>query len=255
MAYKDWNSEQLTVALNLYWKIPYNKISGSSNLKIKETAEIIGRSPGALAYKLMNFTSLDPEKQKTGNKGKHGASKADKIIWDKYYNKWEELAIDSYEVLSKMKANFLEENIFFEEEIFSQGLEKKQIVNIRINQADFRQRILASYNEKCCITGLNIKSLLVASHIVPWSKNDSERLNPRNGLCLNSIHDKAFDTGLLTITSDFKIKLSKEILNVFNHDVVQDIFIKYENKQIFLPERYLPSKDFLDYHNNNIFII
>lgn len=125
MAHTDWNSEQLTIALNLYWKIPYNKISGSSNFKIKEIAEIIGRSPGALAYKLMNFTSLDPEKQKNGNKGKDGASKADKVIWEKYYNKWEELAIDSYEILSKMDNKSLEENIFFEEEIFSKGIEKK----------------------------------------------------------------------------------------------------------------------------------
>lgn len=254
MAYTDWNSDQLTVALNLYWKIPYNKISGSSNFKIKQIAKIIGRSPGALAYKLMNFTSLDSEKQKKGNKGKDGASKADKIIWEKYYNKWEKLAVDSYEILARMNNQSLEEFISLEDEIFSKGLEKKQIVNIRLNQSDFRQRILASYNERCCITGLNVKSLLVASHIIPWSINDNERLNPRNGLCLNSIHDKAFDKGLLTVTTDFKIKLSDEILKDCNQVAIQDIFIKYENKRIFLPERYIPSKDFLDYHNNNIFI-
>lgn len=253
MAHTDWSNEQLIVALNLYWKIPYNKISGSSNFKIKQIAEIIGRSPGALAYKLMNFTSLDAEKHKNGNKGKDGASKADKIIWDKYYNEWEKLAVDSYEILSKMNNQPFQEFIPFEDEIFSRGLEKKQIVSVRLNQSDFRLRILASYNEKCCITGVNIKSLLVASHIIPWSINDNERLNPRNGLCLNSIHDKAFDKGLLTITTDFKIKLSGEILKVSNQIAVQDIFIKYENKHILLPERYLPSKDFLDYHNNNIF--
>jgi putative restriction endonuclease len=73
MARDNWNREQLIVALNLYWKIPYNKISGSSNSLIRKIAPIINRTPAALAYKLMNFTSLDAEKQKNGNKGKSAA--------------------------------------------------------------------------------------------------------------------------------------------------------------------------------------
>jgi hypothetical protein len=47
MAARDsWNREQLIVALNLYWKIPYNKISGSSNSVIKqvESPDAVGDS-------------------------------------------------------------------------------------------------------------------------------------------------------------------------------------------------------------------
>jgi len=89
MARDNWNREQLIVALNIYWKIPYNKISGSSNNMIKEIAPIINRTPAALAYKLMNFTSLDSEKQKIGNKGKSAASSSDKEIWNEYFGNWE----------------------------------------------------------------------------------------------------------------------------------------------------------------------
>ncbi len=112
---------------------------------------------------------------------------------------------------------------------------------------------MASYNEKCCITGISFTSLLVASHIIPWSKNKQERLNPRNGICLNNIHDKAFDKGLITITSDFKVKLSDAILSKRRDYNIQKYFIEYENQPINLPDRFSPSIEFLEYHNLIIF--
>lgn len=254
MARENWTREQLIVALNLYWKIPYNKISGSSNSVIQQIAVVIGRKPAALAFKLMNFTSLDAEKQKIGNKGKSAASLSDKIIWNEYFGKWEKLALDSSIILSVIQNKPIEDIIDLDPELkFAEGKEKERIVKIRVNQSDFRQRILASYNERCCITGISITSLLVASHIIPWSKNIQERLNPRNGICLNNIHDKAFDNGLLTITADYKIKLSKTILLKKKEISIQKYFLEYENQTIILPDRFLPSQEFLEYHNQNIF--
>lgn len=254
MARDNWNREQLIVALNLYWKIPYNKISGSTNSLIQQIAPIISRKPSALAYKLMNFTSLDSEKQKIGNKGKSAASSSDKEIWNEYFGKWEELAIDSSVILSAIQNKPIDEILKLEDAYeFVEGKEKVRLVKTRVNQNDFRQRILASYNEKCCITGISFTSLLVASHIIPWSKNKQERLNPRNGICLNNIHDKAFDKGLITITSDFKVKLSDAILRKRNESNIQKYFIEYENQPIILPDRFIPSFEFLEYHHQNIF--
>lgn len=150
MARDNWNKEQLIVALNLYWKIPYNKISGSSNQLIINTAPYINRTPAALAYKLMNFTSLDAEKQKIGNKGKSAASSSDKEVWNEYFGNWEKLAFDSSLILSKIQNKSIEQIAEIETEFeFKEGREKERIVKTRINQNDFRQRILASYNEKC----------------------------------------------------------------------------------------------------------
>jgi len=255
MARDNWNREQLIVALNLYWKIPYNKISGSSNSEIKRIAPIINRSPAALAYKLLNFTSLDAEKQKIGNIGKSAASSSDKEIWYEYFGQWEKLALDSLAILAAIQNKQIEEILEFEEpELkFAEGIEKESIVKTRVNQSDFRQRILAAYNEKCSITSISIPSLLVASHIIPWSKNTQERLNPRNGICLNNIHDKAFDKGLITITTDFKVKLSDALLQKKKEINIQKYFIVYENQSIILPDRFSPSIDFLEYHHQNIF--
>ena len=81
------------------------------------------------------------------------------------------------------------------------GKEKERIIKTRVNQSLFRKVVLATYNNKCCITGLAQPELLIASHIIPWSVNEKERLNPSNGICLNALHDKAFDSGLIAILS------------------------------------------------------
>lgn len=254
MAKDNWTREQLIVALNLYWKIPYNKISGSSNVLIQQIAPKINRTAAALAYKLMNFTSLDAEKQKIGNKGKSAASSLDKEIWNEYFGKWEKLSFDSLTILSSIQNKSITEILELEDDYeFIEGKEKIRLVNTRVNQNDFRQRILASYNEKCCITGISFKPLLVASHIIPWSQNKQERLNPRNGICLNNFHDKAFDKGLITITHDFKVKLSEVILSKRKDKNIQKYFIEYDNQPISLPDRFSPSVEFLEYHHLNIF--
>lgn len=112
--------------------------------------------------------------------------------------------------------------------------------------------ILASYENKCCVTGLPIKELLVASHIVPWRDDVINRLNPKNGLCLNSIHDKAFDKGLLTFDEDFRIVLSSKISKLDDEGSKQ-LLINYDRMQIRMPTKFLPSQDFMEYHRKNIF--
>ncbi|MEI6410190.1 MAG: HNH endonuclease [Bacteroidota bacterium] len=249
-----WTREELIIALNLYWKTPYNKISGSTNSEIKDLAKVIGRTPASIAYKLMNFTSLDAERQKKGNKGKESAGKLDEIIWNEYHNDWERLAIDSVTALSKIQQKPIESFLNLDEDVKDYtGTEKERIIKTRINQYDFRRRILASYNGKCCISGIDLPNLLVASHIIPWSVNETERLNPRNGLCLNYLHDRAFDTGLITITPEFRVRLSSKIKKSKKSKNWDDLFLQFEDKLIELPDRFMPDIQFLIWHNHKVF--
>lgn len=71
-------------------------------------------------------------------------------------------------------------------------------------------------------------------------------MNPCNELCLSPLYDMAFDKGLITVTPDYKIKLSVELKNVFSFS--DAFFLPFENKEITLPQRFMPSKEFLDYH-------
>ena len=133
-----------------------------------------------------------------------------------------------------------------------EGADILQIVATRLNQDFFRNAVLSSYRYACCITGMADPELLIASHIKPWKDSDwkKERTNPRNGLCLNALHDKAFDRGLLTVLPDYTVRISSKLSG--NDDGT--MWIKQCDKQsIILPERFLPCKEFLEYHNDVVF--
>jgi putative restriction endonuclease len=248
----NWSREETIVAFNVYCKIPF-KSSRKSNPTIIKYANIIGRSPSALNMKVGNFGRLDPELKKQGIVGLSHGSKMEEEVWNEFNGNWEKLAYESELLIAKFANKSLEETIAIETADIKQGLDREAVVKQRVNQNFFRSTVLSSYYYRCCITGLSIPDFLVASHILPWSKNKSHRLNPRNGLCLNAIHDKAFDRGFLTITPDFFIKTSKAFRDFANEKAVQDFFIKYENQKINLPDRFLPARDFLEYHYQNIF--
>lgn len=201
--------------------------------------------------KIGNIGRLDPELKKQGIVGlKHG-SKLEEEVWEEFNGDWESLAFESEALIAKLSDKSIEEVVEIED--IKEGVDKEVLVKQRVNQNFFRSTILSSYYFKCCITGLSIPEFLVSSHIVPWSKNKENRLNPRNGLCLNSLHDKAFDRGFLTITPDYVVKLSSSFGDYLESYSVQEYFVKYQDQKIMLPDKFLPKKDFLDYHNQNIF--
>ncbi|MDO7172114.1 HNH endonuclease [Mariniflexile sp. AS56] len=250
MAKNNWTKEETIVAFNVYCKIPF-KNSSKSNPTVIKYANIIGRSPSALNMKIGNFGRLDPELKKQGITGLVNGSKLEEEVWNEFNGNWDELAFESEELIAKFQNKEVKEiNL----ENLPEGKERETTIKTRINQSFFRSAILSSYNIKCCITGLSIPEFLVASHIIPWSKDKNNRTNPHNGLCLNSIHDKAFDKGFITVTPDFKIRVSKYFSSYSKDKAVNDFFIKHENQNITKPERFLPKKEFLDYHFQNIFI-
>lgn len=249
----NWTREETIVAFNVYCKIPFKK-SSKTNETIIKYANIIGRSPSALNMKVGNFGRFDPELKKQGIVGLGNGSKLDEIVWKEFQGNWEKLAYESELLIAKFQDKKIEEIVDYETVEFPLGTEKEAIIKQRVNQSFFRSTILASYNSKCCITGLSIIEFLVASHIKPWKADEKNRLNPHNGLCLNSIHDKAFDKGFITITPDFKVKVSKHFDEFKKEDSVQNLFLKFDDQSINLPNKFLPSKEFLDYHYQQIFI-
>lgn len=115
--------------------------------------------------------------------------------------------------------------------------------------------MLSAYETTCCVTGLSDSRLLIASHIKPWGKctEGNEKTTPENGLCLNTLHDKAFDRGLITIDTAHRVVLSPSLKSVLTGKVFSEYFGKYDGAVIRLPKHHLPSKTFLEYHNNCVF--
>lgn len=253
MAKKNWTREETIIAFNVYCKIPFKSSSKTNPIVIKY-ANIIGRSPSALNMKIGNFGRLDPELKRQGITGLVNGSKLEEVIWEEFNGNWEELAFESEMLIAKFQNKKIEEIENIEIENFPEGKERETIIKTRVNQNFFRSAILSSYNLKCCITGLSIPDFLVASHIKPWATDKKNRINPRNGLCLNSIHDKAFDKGFITVTPDYKVLISNFFDEYSDDKTVNDFFLKFNNQKIILPDKFLPSKEFLDYHYQNIFI-
>lgn len=244
---RNWTRDELIIAFNLYCKIEFSKIHHSHPLIIK-LAEAINRTPSAVAWKLVNFASLDTSLKKIGIKGAQNTSKLDKIIFDEFTNNWENLAYESEMLLRKFLKEEKTNDVNFEV-----GKETIIEVKARVNQSFFRSTILSSYDFTCCITGINIPELLVASHIVPWAKDEKNRINPQNGICLNNLHDKAFDKGLISFDNNFNLMISSEIKKRSKEIHIQKYFLEFEGKPIRLPKRFIPNEQFLTYHNQNIF--
>jgi putative restriction endonuclease len=248
-----WTREELIIAFNLYCKIPFGKIH-IHNPEIISLAKILGRTPSAVSWKLANFARLDPSLQGRNISGASHGSKLDAEVWDEFVGDWDRLAFESEKLLAQKVGEPIEKLSEVElSDLPKAGTVRDAVVKIRVNQSFFRKAVLAAYNFKCCITGLEIPELLNASHIIPWSKDEINRVNPRNGLCLNAIHDRAFDRGLLTITPDFTIKVSKAIKKGNPSHAVQDFLLRFDGAEISIPNRFLPDAKFLKYHNKNIF--
>ena len=248
---KLWTRDELVLAINLYCKLPFGKMH-KATAEIIKFAELIGRTPSSIALKLGNFASFDPTLKERGIKGASNASKLDKQIWNEFYNNWDAALLESEKLLAQTTHTTIEKlNKIETADLPREGKEKERLIKVRVNQSIFRTIILAAYNSKCCITGIDNTDLLIASHIVPWSKDEKNRLNPMNGLCLNALHDRAFDNGLITISADdYSIKISSKLKKKRITESVEQNFMALESKSILLPDKFLPSKELLKVHND-----
>lgn len=248
-----WTKEETIIAFNVYCKIPF-KSSSKTNPTIIKYAKILGRSPSALNMKVGNFGRLDPELKKQGITGLVHGSKMEEEVWNEFYGDWDRLAFESERLIVQFQNKTIEEIDSIDLDKLPKGEDRETVIKTRVNQSFFRSTVLTSYNIKCCITGLSIPDFLVASHIIPWSIDKKNRTNPHNGLCLNSIHDRAFDQGFITITPEYKVKVSKYFNDYSQEEAVNYFFMKFKDSPIILPDRFLPSKEFLEFHFNEIFI-
>ncbi|VEI16107.1 Uncharacterised protein [Serratia plymuthica] len=250
-AAKLWTREELLVAFTLYSQIPFGKLH-SKNPDIIHFAKLIGRTPSALAMKLVNLASLDPFITESGRSGLKGASNADRELWKEMRQDTDlfvqqcQTAIEHLE--KSVKAEFDKEPKDFS------GKDRLSTVKTRVDQNLFRKNVLEVYEYRCCVTGLEEPALLVASHILPWSHSIEQRLNPSNGLCLSSLHDKAFDRGLITFDDKLELVLSPQ-LKKLKSSIYVDNFEKYEGKKLRLPLSYPPEQNHMAYHRERIFLV
>jgi putative restriction endonuclease len=248
-----WSRDELIVAMNLYCKLPFGQLH-HRNPVIIAVAQRLGRTPSSLAMKLCNLASLDPVQQARGISGLSGVSAGDRAVWEEFHQDWDGLAFEGEKLLADLEGKPVEaEAGIREDELPREGRERERVVRQRVNQHFFRRAVLAAYGDCCCITGLAVPDLLIASHIVPWARDPANRVNPRNGLCLNALHDCAFDRGLLTLSETLQVQVSPSLKTAPIQQITKRFLLDYEGTRIRLPDRFLPDTTLLAWHRKNRF--
>jgi putative restriction endonuclease len=246
---EDWTREEHIIAFHLYNKIEFGKIH-MRNPEVIELAAVLGRKVGSASLKLANFARLDPVLQARDITGLPHGSKGEIAVWREFQERPEALVLESTRLLAeKLGYDIAEVADIRESDLPPPGRDREALVKLRVNQSFFRNRVLSAFEFRCCVTGLTNRVLLTASHIVPWAKDAKNRLNPRNGLCLNALHDRAFDRSLMWIEPDFIVRFSPELHQspVASNQSLSWL-LSFEGKRLLLPVRFEPDPELLSQH-------
>jgi putative restriction endonuclease len=258
---KKWTRDELLVALNLYHKLTFGQLHARQPAIIA-LAEKLDRGANSLAMKLSNFASLDPALKLRGIKGLAGASALDRTVWQEFHEHLAEAVPTSEEALRHLFGaddhSDLEvlpkEGIRIRKRPPSGASEVVGNVKQRRGQEYFRDAVLNNFGGRCGVTGLSVRELLIASHILPWGTHPAERWNVRNGLSLSRLHDAAFDRGLITFDDNLKLQLSPRLKKQLSQHAVAANFGEYAGQPLDLPDdAALPDLSFLAEHRAAIF--
>ncbi len=181
------------------------------------------------------------------------------IFCDEYFITKNEIGNKMYSNALKWFRSYVESNVFdvvavkIEEKKISENVnisttERESIVKARIGQGKFREQLLAKYGS-CIISGIDISKALVASHIKPWAvSTNEERISVNNGLLLSATYDRLFDSGLITFVNEGKLIISR-FVSEENRNKLQ-----IKNGQVYKLQSNMQMRNFLEYHNDVIFI-
>ncbi len=255
-----WSRDESILALYLYCQIPFAKTK-ANNPEVIRLAKLIGRTPASVARKLGNFGAFDPLLANQGISGLTHTGRAARQIWDEFHNRWENLVEESTHLLEVFSAPALRpgsspaQSASEDETIIARPTgpsERRAAVSVRLFQSFFRRAVLSSYESTCCVCGLDIRSLLVASHIKSWALDESTRTDPENGLCLCAIHDRAFDRGVIGVSEDLRVLVSPKVM-VSKQRFVRIALASFHCQPLGIPTWFSPRPDFLSWHRQNVF--
>lgn len=243
-----WTREELILAFELYCRIPFQRTKANDS-RVKELAALLHRTPASVARKLGNFGAFDPQLAARNISGLTHGSKLDKAIWDEFHADWNRLIVRAHDLRRDLHAIKREPDPL----VAPTGPSERTVtVKQRLHQAFFRDAVISSYNNRCCVTGLPIVECLVAGHIVPWSVDEHRRADPTNGVCMSATFDRLFDCGLLAIEDDLTLRVSGRVRNLKDQAAAELIAARH-GQTIIPPARFYPDPACLRWHRENRF--
>lgn len=158
-----------------------------------------------------------------------------------------------YALVKGLEDHFLNDSSEFYKQQTKLLLDQKEDEEVFLRGSVFKREIPKIYNNTCCISGLKVDtmhniSMIDACHIIPFSESYDDTVTNGIALCPN-LH-RAFDRGLLSVTPDYRVKISDSFIEEGNYSLKQ-----FANKKISLPinGKYWPNRESLEWHVNNVF--
>ena len=244
---RNWTEDEVEQALALYLRLDFGRFH-ARNPQVMALAGRLQRTPGAVALKLTNLAALDDS---LAQRGMAHASATDRRVWQRFLAEPEPL-LEVYLAQVQSLPAAPSQAIFggFAERQAAYAARQETDITTqvtpRIGQAFFREMILTAYSGRCALTGVEDARLLTASHIVGWREDRSLRLNPRNGLCLNALHDRAFDRHLITFDEDYRMIIASDVPPEARQQLERT-----HSRRLTMPSRFLPDQGLLERHRRS----
>lgn len=243
-----WTRDELILAFELYCRIPFQRTKATDS-RVKKLAALLHRTPASVARKLGNFGAFDPQLAARNISGLTHGSKLDQAIWDEFHADWNGLIVRAHDLRREREPLRREP----EPRIPPTGPSEKIVtVKQRLHQAFFRDAVISSYNNRCCVTGLPLVECLVAGHIIPWSVDEHRRADPTNGVCMSATFDRLFDCGLITIEDDLTLRVSGRVRKM-KDQAAADLVAARHGQKITPPVRFYPDPACLCWHREKRF--
>lgn len=243
VARRNWTEDEVAEALALYLRLDFGKFH-SRNPSVIALADRLGRTPSAVALKLSNLAALD---ESLPQRGMANASSTDRRVWAEFLDTPDRV-LAAFQAQSepprRSVTGFAERQAQFQAR---QSEVRQAASQVRIGQGFFREMILASYRYSCALTGNDDARLLNASHIVGWAEDGRHRLDPRNGICLNALHDRAFDRHLVTFDDDYRMVIASDVPSEARRNLE-----RVETRRLSMPSRFLPDQAYLERHRQRL---
>ena len=248
---KQWSRDESLVALHIYLTVPFSHIRETNPDIVELSGKLRTRNPTAMKMKAYNFSSLDDSIRQ---KGLARASAQDKQIWQEFLDDREGMLEEINAVLEGISSTaVIRESEAEDLPALPSGTTEVAVIGTarrRLGQIYFRKIVMSSYDWCCSVTGLALPRLVEASHIIPWRKDEARRLDPTNGLALNTLMHPAFDKGYMTFDEEWRVCFSAQAKA--NPDGNR-ILLAWEGEPLRLPNKFLPCKDAMEWHRMHVF--
>ncbi len=250
---RPWSRDERLVVLSFYLRTPFSAID-QRHPEVIAIAMKLGRTASSIAMRALNFASLDPDLRASGRTGlAGGVSRAERELWEEMEQDRDAFAADSQSVAERLglQAATDLEGFSMPPDVPSEQL---GTVKLRRLQRFFRQAVLAAYGETCAISKLAVPDLLNTSHIIPWSESVTRRADPRNGIALNALYDRAFDRGLISFDEQLKVLVSPRLKRADVTEFHRLALTEIEGRRAQRPSRFPPDPVALEYHRDVVFM-